>query len=277
VAAAYREASESPVDHLPEVTSADLDEWEVLLGCLADGILWDRDFELGHHVLDAPPDAARAMLSQMRIDPGYFTAIAPDPSARDLDAARCVLAELTGRPAPGGGDLSWGFRDRYHDLFVGPCGPEEREQWVGRSRHVEAVGVSDPGDFDCSYAEWSSLFRDALLRAADASTSIPEPGSVLSPAQVARTAAAAAAGGHVAAGGGRRVERAAAGWVVHNERGEALVDVEDQLWSAGPNDPDLPPVSFPTPGAAWAALVWSDRLARERAARREAALRRLGR
>jgi hypothetical protein len=51
------------VDEVPEETGRDKAEWELVIDCLVDDVLWDRDFEIDSS-LDADPDAAGALSSR---------------------------------------------------------------------------------------------------------------------------------------------------------------------------------------------------------------------
>jgi len=57
----------------------DPEQWENVIEWLADGILWDRDYEIADCFLDAAPDKAQHRKLLLGIDDEYFTAIAPDP------------------------------------------------------------------------------------------------------------------------------------------------------------------------------------------------------
>ena len=77
-------------DELTNVQENEPDDWDVLLDCLADRVLWDRDFEMEEH-LDVDPQAGQRVKSELGIDRDYFTAVPPEPS--DAEAER-LLAEL---------------------------------------------------------------------------------------------------------------------------------------------------------------------------------------
>jgi len=62
--------------------------------------LWDRDFALGDHFLDLPPDDAREKLRQAGIDPDYYLDAPPEPGEKGLIAARQTLARLLELPVP---------------------------------------------------------------------------------------------------------------------------------------------------------------------------------
>jgi hypothetical protein len=78
----------------------DIEAWSTIVDLLSEQIVWDYDFALGDRFLDADPDESRAMMQEMGIQPDYFTEIAPDPLDGELDRAREILRQLTGRPQP---------------------------------------------------------------------------------------------------------------------------------------------------------------------------------
>lgn len=73
----------------------EVDRWCWLVELLADRVLWDRDFEMVNEMIDAPPERAAAMRAALGITSGYYTAIAPDPTDRQVDALFESLEELT--------------------------------------------------------------------------------------------------------------------------------------------------------------------------------------
>jgi len=83
-------------DGLPPGDSTDLDEWRLLLDCLAGRILWDEDWADGDLHLDLAPEAATAVKSAMGIDGDYFTAIPRDPLDAEIPKLISRLRELTG-------------------------------------------------------------------------------------------------------------------------------------------------------------------------------------
>jgi hypothetical protein len=95
-------ADEEDEDWVPtNASSRDTAKWELLVDYLAHRILWDdEDFLDGEFFLDLDPDAARRAKAQLGIAEGYYTAVAPDPTDRQLEAVRRTLRELSGRPDP---------------------------------------------------------------------------------------------------------------------------------------------------------------------------------
>lgn len=82
---------------LPDPECADGSEWDFLVDVLAQGILWDDDFDIAEEFLDAPPDVSESMRDSLSIDEAYFTAIPPDPRDADMTRVRARLAVLCGR------------------------------------------------------------------------------------------------------------------------------------------------------------------------------------
>ncbi|MEL6105793.1 MAG: hypothetical protein AAFU85_07150 [Planctomycetota bacterium] len=94
---AMNECSEEPDDDLPAMDAdcLDTDRWHALVDILADRVLWDRDFELVHEVIDAPPERAAALRAALGIESSYYTAIAPDPPDQQVDELIDSLESLT--------------------------------------------------------------------------------------------------------------------------------------------------------------------------------------
>ena len=59
------------------------------------------------------------MMQEMGLQPDYSTEIAPDPLDGELDRAREILRQLTGRPQPVEQKLFRGFDDRLGGLILG--------------------------------------------------------------------------------------------------------------------------------------------------------------
>jgi hypothetical protein len=92
-----RAARESQAtDPVPNETSRDKAEWELVVDCLVDNVLWDRDFELQVH-LDADPDKSRDVKKKMGITEGYYSAVAHDPPDHQLNLYFDALYGLTPR------------------------------------------------------------------------------------------------------------------------------------------------------------------------------------
>jgi hypothetical protein len=82
----------------PSVDSDDVDDWEFLIECLANRILWEGDYEMSDVFLDADPSEGAMRMGLMGIAEDYYTAIAPDPTDQQLEAIRRRLRWLCGRP-----------------------------------------------------------------------------------------------------------------------------------------------------------------------------------
>nr|WP_095736707.1 hypothetical protein [Rhodopirellula sp. SM50] len=82
----------------------DLQHWFSLLESLADQTLDDRDFEMAATLMDADPEIATVIKTQLGIQPDYFIATADEPSSEAVSEMFQELAELAGVPAVGGGD-----------------------------------------------------------------------------------------------------------------------------------------------------------------------------
>lgn len=92
------ESSDDWVGPLPAESSNDHELWTGVIDWLANRVLWeDEDYEMLDEFLDAPPEEAGAMRLRLRIDDGYFTAVAPDPTGDELRSIRSTLRGLCGR------------------------------------------------------------------------------------------------------------------------------------------------------------------------------------
>ncbi|WP_152100480.1 hypothetical protein [Lacipirellula parvula] len=80
---------------LTDATSRDRDEWAHLVECLADNVLWDRDYEMDEF-LDAPPETSRMLRRHMGIDDDYYSASACDTISNEAveDAYRRLASLL---------------------------------------------------------------------------------------------------------------------------------------------------------------------------------------
>lgn len=79
----------------PTEDCRDKGKWDLLIGCLADQILWDDDWA-DEEIQDADPDAAVAHKDRMGIDDDYYLDVAPDPTDKKLAEARQILKALLG-------------------------------------------------------------------------------------------------------------------------------------------------------------------------------------
>ncbi|MCA9124491.1 MAG: hypothetical protein H6822_24995 [Planctomycetaceae bacterium] len=86
VLAACREVTK--LDDLPAAESSEAEEWEFLIDCLRDLILWDRDWQMIEH-LDVPPETGQRLKEELGIDDAYFVWVPPDPT--NEEAAEMVM------------------------------------------------------------------------------------------------------------------------------------------------------------------------------------------
>ena len=84
---------------IPDLDCEDMDEWESLIESLADGILWDRDFEMEYLIVDENPAEADLTKEFLGIDADYYADIPPDPTADQLGSIHKQLHRLTASSA----------------------------------------------------------------------------------------------------------------------------------------------------------------------------------
>lgn len=82
-------------DDLPSPDCEDRDQWDVLIQCLADGVLWDDDWNNAEDHLDSDPRISRATKKLFGIDKDYFVDVPPDPSDDELEEIISTLLALT--------------------------------------------------------------------------------------------------------------------------------------------------------------------------------------
>ena len=82
-------------DSLPSQDCDDCEEWDLLIQCLADGVLWDDDWKGEEVHLDADPKTSRALKKLFGIDKDYYVDVPPDPSDAELEEIINTLHELT--------------------------------------------------------------------------------------------------------------------------------------------------------------------------------------
>jgi hypothetical protein len=83
---------------LPDETSEDEENWELMVECLSNRILWDDgDYEMENDFVDADPVSSGARKALLGIDEGYFSDVAPDPSDSQMEAIRQTLREVCDR------------------------------------------------------------------------------------------------------------------------------------------------------------------------------------
>lgn len=86
------------IEELPKPDDTDFDEWDLLIGCLEDHLLWDEDWEMVDH-LDASPEVARRVKDELGILDDYFVAVPNDPSDTETERLLAELVTMT-RDAP---------------------------------------------------------------------------------------------------------------------------------------------------------------------------------
>lgn len=261
----------------PVLECDDADQWRELLNHLAGYILWDDlDYEAGQFFLDDDPDESAHLKEMLGITDDYYTDVPPDPTDRELEGVRRELRSICRRPEPEDDGLVDGLLDSHHDLFIGPCNPEELARETD-CRFVEQVGLTRGDEFDCTYAEWVELFRKGTLSVAAQPSDVSREAIALSQEQTAAADLALERGEAMELEGGDRIESRDGGWVVVDRYGGYLANVDDSHWTLDEADPDVPVLTFPTPRDAWLAYLQSRAAAAARCERREAALSRLGR
>jgi hypothetical protein len=92
VLAACRERG---IEELLDPDSEDLDEWELLVVCLADAVLWDEDWKDADSHMDADPGANRVVKKLLGIDEDYYVTVPPDPTDEEMAAVEATLRRLT--------------------------------------------------------------------------------------------------------------------------------------------------------------------------------------
>jgi hypothetical protein len=84
----------APSDYpLPAIECRDQGEWDLLIGCLSDYVLWGDDWA-DEEIMDADPETARERKRRFGINDDYYLAVAPDPTDSELDVARDTLKHL---------------------------------------------------------------------------------------------------------------------------------------------------------------------------------------
>lgn len=84
---AYQESTPDDED-VPDETSRDLEDWNLLIECLEARVLWDADFLDEGLYADQAPETGQYLKDELGVPDDYFTAVAPDPTDQDLDIAR---------------------------------------------------------------------------------------------------------------------------------------------------------------------------------------------
>jgi len=74
------------VEEVPRPSHRGIEDWRFCVDCLHDAILWDNDY-LGESIfMDLPPEQSRALKQKMDVSDGYFLAVAPDPTPKQMTA-----------------------------------------------------------------------------------------------------------------------------------------------------------------------------------------------
>ena len=82
------------VEEVPRPSHRGIEDWRFCVDCLQDAILWDSDY-LGESVFtDLPPEQSRALKQNMGVSEGYFLAVAPDPTPKQMTGLFAVLTSL---------------------------------------------------------------------------------------------------------------------------------------------------------------------------------------
>jgi hypothetical protein len=82
-------------DDCPTALDTDMDQWENLLETLMDRILWDRDYELEGHLVDADPEQAARTKLLLGIEDDHFSEPAPDVRDRDTRRLMAKIRAIT--------------------------------------------------------------------------------------------------------------------------------------------------------------------------------------
>ena len=82
------------LDEMPDETSCDKEEWDILLECLAVGVLWDNDYEW-QETQDLPPEESKHLHALLDIDDNYFTDVPQDPPDEQSNLYLDALMGLT--------------------------------------------------------------------------------------------------------------------------------------------------------------------------------------
>jgi hypothetical protein len=250
----------------------------------------DDDFLLIGEWADLPPDQADEIKAVMRIpneviQPMYDALarwhVSPDVAANlqglltddEIAEAMALLIDCSkSTTVDADTKLLPGFDDSYHGLTVGPCDPATAAAEARACPLVSEIGVTDAEDFECSYEEWVTHFRDAVHHAGDereqSGQEVSWTGEMMKRVQLAITAGLE---------DGTRIEHEPDGWVVIDRQGFYLHDPNDAAWVADADDEKMPAAVFDSPEDAYVAYLRSCAVGKAREQRREEAMKRLGR
>jgi hypothetical protein len=92
--AACQETPRTDEDFYVNHQCEELDDWEILIECLGDGILWDDDWDMPELFLDESPATSRARRRKLGIERDYFVTPPPDPRDGEVSAIFRDLRQL---------------------------------------------------------------------------------------------------------------------------------------------------------------------------------------
>ena len=81
-------------ENIPEPTCNDLDEWYTEVQELANGILWDVDYEDAQLYIDFPPEKSRRLRNWAGIPDNYYLAIADELTDEEAQLRMKELRKL---------------------------------------------------------------------------------------------------------------------------------------------------------------------------------------
>ncbi len=79
---------------LPHPYCRDMTIWEDWVDCLAEAVLWDRDFEMAETFLDVDPGISQQRRRLLGIEEDYFTQVAPDPRPAEVLRLASMTREI---------------------------------------------------------------------------------------------------------------------------------------------------------------------------------------
>jgi hypothetical protein len=81
-------------EEIPLPTCRDMEEWDIEVEQIIDGILWDRDFDDDDIYTDHPPEKSEWLRHMARIPDNYYMAIADDLKDEEIEVIRTELRKL---------------------------------------------------------------------------------------------------------------------------------------------------------------------------------------
>ena len=82
------------LDEMPDDTSCDKEEWDLLLECLAVRVLWDNDYQW-QETQDLPPEESKLLHTMLDIDDDYYADVPQDPPDDQFNLYLDALMGLT--------------------------------------------------------------------------------------------------------------------------------------------------------------------------------------